>query len=335
MKLKDFDMLQVLWVEDDPQVLETFPLQAEGYDIELVSFSCWDEAKEALVNDFDRWSAIVLDAKCKYHKDSTDNAIVFLREALKDISVITKEKDRLLPWYILSGGAETEISDSINDERLRWDADWKHKKFYSKNTDAEILYQRIKIHAKKSPRLQINTIYRDVFEAMEECGIDDEGYNSLEDLLIPIHFPDIIGSNDYNDKFVKAREILEYIFRSMSVRGLLPDWGNKVNLVWSSCILSGIPATNSQGHTVYKSTKRILPDAMVKIMKTIVNVVPPFCHSDGEEGVRRKEYIDSVKSSTYLLKSIALQLCDLVLFYRNHLRDHPDKEVNATAWDKV
>lgn len=51
-----------------------------------------------------------------------------------------------------------------------------------------MLYKRIKVHARKSPRLQIQKMYKDVFDAIEECGIDDMGYNALEDLLIPIHF---------------------------------------------------------------------------------------------------------------------------------------------------
>ena len=149
----------------------------------------------------------------------------------------------------MTGGDAEEVSDSINDDRMKWDADWTnstHKEYYSKNVDNEMLYQRIKVHARKSPRLQIQKMYKDVFDAIEECGIDDMGYNALEDLLIPIHFPDTIKSKDYNDKFEKAREVLEYVFRSMAIHGLLPDWGKQVNFTWSSIILSGKNATNSK-----------------------------------------------------------------------------------------
>ena len=85
--MKDYDLKlkQVLWVEDDPMVIEQYPLKAENFGLQLVAFPCWDEAKAALENDFDHWSAIILDAKCKYHRGSEDNAVVFLREALKDI----------------------------------------------------------------------------------------------------------------------------------------------------------------------------------------------------------------------------------------------------------
>ena len=136
------DLIQVLWVEDDPNVTKTYPIKAETFGLQLVPFPCWDDAKDALERDFCRWSAIILDAKCKYHCDSNDSAIVFLREALKDISTKCKVKNRIIPWYILTGGDENEVSDCINDERLDWDSDWtekQHKKYYSKNVDNEEL----------------------------------------------------------------------------------------------------------------------------------------------------------------------------------------------------
>jgi hypothetical protein len=92
------DLIQVLWVEDDPEVTETYPLKAESFDLELVPYSCWDDAKVALDKEYDRWAAIILDAKCKQHRDSADNAVRFLGEALKDIAAISKEKRRVIPW---------------------------------------------------------------------------------------------------------------------------------------------------------------------------------------------------------------------------------------------
>lgn len=339
--MKSYDLIQVLWVEDDPKVTKAYPLKAESFDLELVPYSYWDEAKAALENEFDRWSAIILDAKCKYHKDSNDNAVVFLREALKDISVTCKDKGRVIPWYVLTGGDTSEVSDSINDERMKWDSDWTkgaNKKYYSKNVDNEILYHRIKCHAQKSPRIQIQEMYRDVFDAIEKCSIDDEGYNALEDLLVPIHFPDQIEANDYNDKFVKARSVLEYIFRSMSVHGMLPDWGKQINLQWSSCLLSGMPATkikDGKEIVVIESKKQVLPPVLKKVMKEMVRIIPAFCHSDNKEEneIKKEEYLKDVDNSTFLLKSFTFQLCDIILWYRNYLQEHPDEELNALEWE--
>ncbi len=340
--MNNYNLIQVLWVEDDQKVTTSYPYEAENEGLQLVAYPCWDEAKVALENDYDKWSAIILDAKCKFHHNSKDNPVIFLREALKDISVIAEKKHRVIPWFVLSGGAETEITDSINEERLKWDEDWtksKNKTYYSKIEDRKDLFQRIRAINYKSHRLQIQEKYRNVFEAITECNINTIGYNALEDLLIPIHFPNDIENEDYNDKYEKARKVLEYIFRSMSSNGILPEWGKKVNLRWSSCILGGQNATKSKDKDVYsfKSKKRILPGALAVIVKTMVDIIPPFCHSedDNEDIVSKEDYMHYVDSSTYLLNSFTLQICDLILWYRNYLKEHNNKEENSKNWEKV
>ena len=45
MEINDF--IQVLWVEDDPEITVAYPLEAENYELQLVSFPCWDDAKAA------------------------------------------------------------------------------------------------------------------------------------------------------------------------------------------------------------------------------------------------------------------------------------------------
>lgn len=341
--MKTYDLIQVLWVEDDPKVIETYPLEAEGYNVELVNFPCWDDAKMALEKEFDRWSAIVLDAKCKFHRDSADNAVVFLREALTDISVISEKRHRVIPWYILSGGAEHEITDSINEKRLEWDSDWTdsmHKSYYSKNTDCEMLYQRIKTHAKKSPRLQIHEMYRDVYMAIEKCELSDESYNRMEELLLPIHFLNEVSDKDYNHRFENVRIVLESIFRSMGKMGILPKWGNKINLRGSSCLLGGLDAKHEET-ILYENIKHesILPKILASCLKEMVETIPSSLHSNDDSNVMKKrilpDYLPLVNNSSYLLKSYTFQLCDLLLWYRNYLEEHQNIEQNKRLWRKV
>lgn len=340
--MKQYDLIQVLWVEDDSSIINHCKENAYFSNLELVAYPCWDDAKEALERDYDRWSAIILDAKCKHHRDSPDSAIVFLREALKDISVMAATKGRTIPWYVLTGGDTSEVSDSINDERLKWDKDWTdstNKKYYSKNTDTEMLYNRIQYHAQVSPRLQIQKMYRNVFDAIEDCKIDDEAYNALEDLLVPIHFPGEIESTDYNDKFKKARVVLEYVFRSMIENGMLPEWGKHMNTRWSSCILAGKPAVkyviDGDDIVVVESKEAILPAVLNDILRAMVNILPADVHSKSGDAnaVNIPDYIKCVNGSTYLLNSFALQLCDLIVWYRNYLREHSDKEQNTSKWE--
>ena len=46
--MEDYDLIQVLWVEDDPGVTETYPQKAEFFGLELVPFPCWDDAKNMI-----------------------------------------------------------------------------------------------------------------------------------------------------------------------------------------------------------------------------------------------------------------------------------------------
>lgn len=343
--MKHYDLIQVLWVEDDNSIINQFKSDAYFSNLELVPYCCWDDAKEALESDYDRWSAIILDAKCKHHRDSADNAVRFLSEALSDISELAATEGRTIPWYVLTGGDTSEVSDSINDKRLKWDKDWtdsSNKKYYSKNTDTEILYNRIKYHAQESPRLQIQKMYRNVFEAIEECKIDDEAYNALEDLLLPIHFPDAIDANDYNIKYLEARAFLEYVFKSMSSNRILPNWrwDNKKkfrrNFTASCFLLTGSDFNDNQGKRKFVIKKGVLPKEFIGIVKLMMTMIPQFCHSDDNEDenkLNKNEYLKYVDGSTYLLKSFSLQLCDMILWYRNYLREHGDKEVNAMNWE--
>ena len=182
-------------------------------------------------------------------------------------------------------------------------------------------------------------MYRHVFEAVEECGIDDNGYNALEDLLVPIHFPKDIKDKDYNDKFEKARTVLEYIFRSMSSHGILPDWGKQVNLQWSSCLLSGMSAIrkDEKGNDVViiECKKQILPAVLKETLRAMTRIIPAFCHSDNKEekDVKKEEYLSKVDDSTLLLKSFAFQISDLILWYRNYLKKNNDTKLNASNWE--
>lgn len=332
--MKHYDLIQVLWVEDDKSIIETYIERAEDFGLELSPRCCWDDAKDALENDYDRWSAIILDGMCKRHKNSADNAIEFLREALKDISVLAEKKGRVIPWYVLTGGAPEQVSDSINDERLKWDREWtasSGRKFYSKNTDTGVLYTRIKNVAQESARLQIQMTHHAVFEAIEECGIDKEASIILENLLIPVHFPNDVLATNYNKQFNEARKCLEHIFKSMSCYGILPNWGGEVNINWSCCILGGqdCKMKNNNNLIVKNNNTNWRKSFHAQLFWNLATTLNSASHPGFER------YLKSVNNSTYLLKSIALQLCDAILWYQNYLRGHNNIQENSRNWQVI
>ena len=347
--MDDYNLIQVLWVKDDPDVTETYPVKAESFDLELVPFLCWDDAKVALEKEYDRWSAIILDAKCKFHHDSADNAIVFLREALKDIAAISKDKRRVIPWYVLTGGAESEVSDSINDDRLLWDSDWtelQHKKYYSKNVDNEALYERIRLHSQKSTKIQIQEMYRETYEQLSSLK-NNEVCEDISMILETMHFPDahpdFIPRLFYNP----IRKALECVFRLAKSASIIPDEffsGGKVNLNQCFMFLIGRDA-EVLGYRYGNKGEQIVPRHISDMMSLIINLGNCSSHSTeqshptelSEEEILK--YDSHIKSqgvnSKLLLFSIALQFCEIVRWMNQYIAEHPNKEENLKKCVKI
>lgn len=326
-------LFKVLWVEDDPRVSESYPLEAENYDLHLVPFRCWREAESALKENISQWDAVILDAKCKLEPDSPDNAVSFLLNAQTSLMSICKEKNRHINYYILSGGAENEINDCILDTNVRyWDKDM-HKKYYSKDTDRELLFRRIRAHAKESQHYQIRSVYyKPVFDAISEARLSPETLIIMEDLLTPIHFPnlDSLPSKDYNNRILQVRRILEYIFRSMVDCKILPPEviagsKGKVNLTWSSLLLSGKEV--KEGDTNISPKESIIPTVMGSLVWRMIDIVGSGVHTSSlPKDVRA--YWDETDNSPFLVQSFAMQLCDVIVWYNAYKQGHSDLEKN-------
>lgn len=321
------DLIKVLWIEDDPGQTEAYPAEAEVFGLHLHPYSCWDDAKEALEKDFDSWEAIILDAKCKHHRDSADNAMKFLGEALSGLNRLFAKHQHTINWYILSGGSDEELNDLILDERKSWDGDWP-KLYYSKTTDREALFERIKKQVEHSTQTQVKTQYfRDVFEAISEAELDGQVETHMLNLLTPVVFPENVAPGDYNNRTREARIVVEYLFRGMIRMGMLPkmDRNNKkgsINLT-ESCRF--ITKAKINGENIY-------PETIGSNLYDIVNMVGSLVHSSPGDSTyetdKFKRYMLETGRTTYLLKSYALQLCDVILWFNNYIKLHGDTEAN-------
>ena len=335
------DLIKVLWVENDPTVTGSYPLEAENYDLQLVPFDCWDDAEAELKKNASQWDAIILDAKCKHHKDSADSASRFLIHVFPALERIYNDNHRVINWYVLSGGSETEISDLISESRLQWDKDWE-KSYYSKNTDREVLYQRIKEQVTtRSNETQIKTrLYKDVFDAIEELQLGDDAASAMVRLLEPLHFEGT-KDKDYNDRMYESRKVLEYIFRSMIRNGILPpvyrqvsDGKDQVNETECSRFLAGKLKPDGKVICHNPVVSRIMDNSI----SNILYVTGSSLHTSEQQKwteMNTKKYLASVGETSNLLKSFALQLCDLILWYRAFCRIYNNPEENAKNWEIV
>ena len=320
------DFIDVLWVEDDPVVIESYPLEAELYGLRLVPFTCWDDAEKALKREPNRWPAIILDAKCRHHSDSVANASCFLINVTNAITKICHGR-KFVPWYILSGQAETDIKELIPETRQEWDGDWK-KPFYDKNTDREILFRRIRDVARgsKPASLKIHEMYKNVYDAINELGLDNNVGVNLTSLLSELHFPEDYDNNS-NNQFTKARTTIELIYRHMTDNGMLPR-RKKINLGWSTFILNG-QSVYKKDNLVVEVYKSVFPKIIGKIVWNMIDVGNKDAHATEE----LKDYLNVIGGTSYLPYSFALQLCDVILWYKGYVSNYSNKKENATNWD--
>lgn len=344
------NLIQVFWVEDDPDNIQIYPIEASRYGLQLVPFSCWEEAENALISDFKRWSAIILDAKCKYKKDDHDNAPRFLTHALSAITRICSEQKRVIPWYILSGGSEEELNDLIIDSREEWDGDWRQRKYYSKATDRDILFHRIPYKVKLSPEMQIRLIYYpDVFKAIGKIGIDKDIEVYLEELLLPIHTINYSGK-EYNNLMTNIRKCIELIFQSMAEKGILPnkkdalheilvDRRGGINTTWCSMILAGKEV--KIGEKIAITSKNILPNVLKDSFQQLIEISAAYEHAANKNADEQQlansrqtdTFLKSIGYAPYLLRSMVMELCNIILWYASYLEGHDDKELNALYWN--
>lgn len=337
--IMDKDVIKVLWVENDPAVLNAYPLEAEMYGIDLDPYECWDDARAALLANYDSYDAIILDAKCKHHKNSVDNATRFLTEVFADLSGIFIDKGRHLNWYVLSGEIGEDDETPIPERRKQWDGDWP-KDHYSKTQDREILYKRIRAHViYRSNAIQIMTsFYPDVFRAIDTCNMDESAKEEMISLLEPMHFSGT-ANEDYNNRLVSTRRVLEYLFRSMITKGILPpsfrsedNSKDTVNLTWCSLFLAGKPDSRS----LVECKSPVFPRVIAENVKNIIYAAGSSVHTVGSQNnISMREYLQSVGNTTNLIKSFALQLCDVILWYESFLREHPDPEENMQNWKMI
>lgn len=320
----DNNQKHVLWVEQNVMVTLDFQSEAKEFGLQLECFNCWDDAFRALEQDFDKWSAIILQPKSKLHPGSYANVNQFLPKAFSDINVTCALKGRNLPWYILTEIDEASIKDLILEDRNRYDHDWP-KASYDSREEAErkALYKRIKQQTQQAERLQVRSgQYKRVFDALdylENHKLSTDVRGLMEDMLVSLMFGSQTDAN-----LGRSREVLEYLFSSMIANGLLPqsikNASNDVSNGGCSRLLSGLDVTSVPNKT-YKCVIPIMNPVMSRNIHELLNIGNSYKHAaTNEKGRALKEYMQ-ITGSEFLMHSCALQLCDIIIWYEQEIKD--------------
>ncbi len=313
---------KVLFVDDDSKVRETQPTKAEQYGLDLTPVACWEDAKKELMDrdDFSSWDAIILDARCVVKKDGVAD-FHFLDTALSELYVLFERYGYRIPWYVLTGAAGENdfrfVMKGLNryPREEKW-GNWLNEKVSrdGKEDDVDRLYENIQRVAPFRTRNRILDLYKDVFDAMGACLNCKKEY--LIEILTALHFPEYRKDLDPDKQYNRLRKVLEAIFYSSRELGLLPnDFFDKrhVNLQDASRYLAG-------------ETPKHIP---MRYGEKGESVFPPIIASTV------RNMIDATNTGSHievnhanLLFGYALQLCDVIVWYRSYVENHSDRETN-------
>ena len=111
---------KVLWVDDltgnqDEIFAGGFESVADEDGIDLTMFTNWEEAETDLKKNFKSYSAIILDANCKFGKNDNKTDEYFIPSVISSLSQMFGEKRQVKPWYILSAGTMSKFDDVVGE----------------------------------------------------------------------------------------------------------------------------------------------------------------------------------------------------------------------------
>lgn len=307
---------EVIWIDDKWEEMEAFKEECEV--IHQICLHPFDTQKEGMIEldkNPKRWDAIILDAKLE--KDGV--GVTGLREAVAHINQLALIHK--IPYFISTG--QPDLMDNETFEQS-------FGKYYVKERDDKQLIEDIKETANKSTRFQTKSLYLKAIEQTRD--LDEWISEKLLDVLEAMHFPEkqIDPLLYYNP----LRQLLEYLFQAANKVKLLPDDLIKDNVNINQCVqyLSGRNA-DVIGVRYGERKDAVVAPHIKDLMFLVLNLGNVNSHStilnDNELQKLRNYLNDKVCNSQYLIYSLALQVCEIVLNICDCIKKKSDIDENV------
>lgn len=326
---------EVIWIDDEWEEMETFKEECEViHQIKLYPFRTQKAGMEALDNNLKRWDAILLDARML--DQSEDNEVAKLdglRKAIEHINQLSLR--RRIPYFIFTG--QPDLMDNETFEQS-------FGKYYNKRRDGQKLIEDMKTAISQTTRFQVKAFYPEAIRYLFQINDDAKEYviDILETMHFPLTHPDFSPVLYYN----QLRQILEWIFRKANRYSIVPNEcivNSNVNLNQSCCYLCGKDAKNIGIRFGEKRSEndydRIVPKYIEDMMFMILNLGNINSHTTilNEEEKRQFESFlkNNVNNSRYLIFSLALQMCEIAIWFGKYIENCQDEEYYQRMCKKI
>lgn len=314
----------VIWIDDewDTRGKPFIQLCEVRHQIHITPFKTRKEGMDLLLKDERPWDAVILDAKAYNESENETANLKGLYEAIKQIEGLKMKKS--IPYFVLTRQPDLMGDDTFNELI---------GSFYRKDSEGQNqLIADLKAKVAESPRFQIRLKYE---EAIERLGtLDMWSSEKLLDILESMYNPEkqIDPLLYYNP----LRKILEFVFRAANKVLLIPEEligkeKDEVNLNQCVQYLSGRPA-DWLGIRCGAPKYYIVPAHIKDMMFLVLNLGNVNSHSTSlneKELKKLGRYLEgNVCNSKYLIYSLAMQICEIVLFMTNYIEKHQDRNKN-------
>lgn len=317
-------MYNILWIDDEWDKMTAFKQECEElHDLHLEPFRTRKEGIEALEKDLDHWHAVLLDAKMFDETENEVAKLTGLRKAKERLDQLSLKK--VIPYFISTG--QPDLLGSENFKESFGD-------YFEKGKDDIRLIEAIIDAIKNSDTLQINHLYKNVFDALNSLGIYDETKSILMAILLPLHFPAKDPQFKPAYHYNQLRQLLEYIFRACHKVGLIPEQcmsGSNINLNQCSIYLAGKDATIA-GVRYGQPGEKIVPDYIEYLIRSILEFGNTHSHTVklSETDQFKIDDIFRAKESRYIIFGLTMHICEVLTWFADYICVHNDKEINRS-----
>ena len=310
--------INVIWIDDEWDKMTEFKGECEELHIHLKGFKNQKAGIDELNKHPEKWHAVILDGEVNDTSDHEDPSTNGLLHALMHLSALPADKQ--IPHFISTGKDKVKNNEMLKGETI-----------YIKDIDDERLIDDIKNTVKRWPRYRIQLMYPEATKKLRE--LNEWACEKVLDILEAMHSSEkkIDPLLYYNP----LRQVLEYIFRAANKVFIIPDLliGDKDDVNINQCVqyLSGRNADRIGIRYGHKNDY-IVPAHIRDMMFLVLNLGNNNSHSTSlnDEELKKlgKYFDDNVSNSLYLIYSLALQVCEIVLYMSNYITSHQDPRKN-------
>ena len=310
--------LRVLWIDDEYKKLEDgFGMDAVRAGIELMPFVTSKEGMDALEKDFNKYDAVILDAKGFDEDENESLEFTGLLSSLKKMEKLCERNNRHIYCCIYTGQPNL-LEDSV----LR--SLFKNEQIFDKNKDEDVdlMFGDIKKAAENDETTQLKHRYADVLKICEEKYLGEEQFGRLIGIIKEFERTD---NKQQTQFFTDVRKVIERLFDRLCSIGIIPEELKK-NTNGASKFLAGEDTDN-----YYYAKPWVVHPSIRVILKPLINIVQDASHDKEDLYLKADEFVRE-QSTGYLFKSIAAELFELLVYMKNFIDTHQSQEENKSLY---